>query len=75
MTYNEQVIVGAMYGVPSETSSTSQLFTMIFFVWGSLLAAGVLGALGESHPSLKCFAVTFMTLILNCVQFYEFFVL
>jgi hypothetical protein len=47
--YSIQVIVGAMYGVPSETSPTSQIFTMILFVWGSLLAAGVLGALGLLH--------------------------
>lgn len=37
--YSSQVLLGNMYGIPVEMDSFSQVFTMIFFLWGTALIA------------------------------------
>jgi len=40
--YATQAITGAMYGVPEETDSISQVVTMILYIWGSSIVTGAL---------------------------------
>jgi hypothetical protein len=33
-----------MYGVPNEASPISQMFTLVYFLWGTVMVAGAIGA-------------------------------
>jgi hypothetical protein len=39
--YAATVLLGEMFLVPSEASSYSQTFTLVYFLWGSTLMAGI----------------------------------
>lgn len=43
--YATQVILGNMYGVPSEPNYWSPVFTLVLFVWGTSMIATAIGAL------------------------------
>jgi hypothetical protein len=42
--YAIQVLLGCMYGTPVETSWESKYFTLFYYIWGSILLAGAIGA-------------------------------
>jgi len=53
--YATQALFGCMYGVPTETNSTSQVFTLFLYLLGATLCASAIGAFSShlvSHATL-----------------------
>jgi hypothetical protein len=46
--YAMQVLLGNMYGVPTEPNDESMVFTLFYFIWGTTMLAAFIGALANN---------------------------